>query len=303
MDNIGYLRIFQSVARARSFSRAAQVLGLPKATVSMSVRALEAAVGTRLLERTTRSVRVTHDGAIFLERSHGLLDAFDELLGMFRTMEASVKGRIRFAIPAGHVARDLILPHLRDFMTTYPSIELELSATDRPLDLVRDGFDCALHGGPSVDMSMVTRRFPDVEVGTFASPDYLQRYGTPETPQDLEKHRLIHYAPSFANRNVRFMYTEKGEIRSVSMPCAIVLDNSDALEDACVCGLGILQAPVPAVAQRLKLGSLVPLLPAYKGIPLQLALVYPNRRHMAHRMIVFLDWLEKVVRDHAPFSG
>ena len=187
MNTLEAMQIFIRVAELASFTRAADSLGIPKASASTAVQQLEASLGARLLHRTTRKVQMTHDGQAFYERSKDLLTDVDELQSMFQQGEQSLRGRLRVDMSGG-VARLFVLPQLADFMQAHPLIELELSSTDRLVDLVREGFDCVLRVGPLVDSSLVARPLGAFRIINCASPAYLERHGTPKTLDDLATH-------------------------------------------------------------------------------------------------------------------
>ncbi|SQA98723.1 D-malate degradation protein R [Cedecea neteri] len=199
MDKIHAMQLFVRVAELESFTRAADTLGLPKGSVSRQVQALETSLGTRLLHRTTRRVQLTQDGMVYYERCRDLLTNLDELDGLFQTDPASVSGRIRIDMPVT-LARGLIIPKLPGFLQQYPGIELELSSSDRMVDVVREGFDCVVRVGHLKDSGLVARPLGKFTMINCASPDYLSRFGYPENLDDLASHALVHYAQNLGTR-------------------------------------------------------------------------------------------------------
>ena len=194
MISLDRIHIFTRVAELASFTQAADALGLPKASVSNAVQQLEAALGTRLLHRTTRRVAPTQDGQVFYERCKDLLADADELQTIFQQPGAqALRGRVRVDMSTG-IARQAVIPRLPELLALHPLLELEISSTERRVDLVREGFDCVLRGGPVLDASLIARPIGHMRMANCASPAYLQRHGTPHTLADLATHQLVHYA-------------------------------------------------------------------------------------------------------------
>src|SRR5579871_3773642 len=197
MQNLEPIRIFLTVAEMRSFTHGADSLGIQKGRASMAVRKLEKDIGVRLLHRTTRSVQLTEDGRIFHARARDLLADVDDLHSMFASDRVALRGRLRIDLPS-EIARTTIVPALPDFMAAHPELELELSCTDRQVDLVQEGFDCVLRLGPIRDETLIARPLGLLRTANAASPAYLARYGVPRSLEDLRRqgHRAIHFAPT-----------------------------------------------------------------------------------------------------------
>ncbi|MEN3113499.1 LysR family transcriptional regulator [Uliginosibacterium paludis] len=291
MNTLEAMQIYARVAELTSFTAAAQQLGLPKASVSAAVRQLEALLGTRLLHRTTRRVQMTQDGQVFFERSRDLLADMDELQGLFRDGPAELRGRLRVDMPQA-VARDVVLPALADFLATHPGLEIELSSTDRRVDLVREGFDCVLRVGSLSDSSLIARPVGQYRMINCASPAYLARHGVPETLAELATHRLVHYVGSLGSRSGGFEYLDAdGQTRFVEMGGALTVNSTDTYKQACLAGLGIIQGPEAGLREELAAGRLVEILPAHRPAPMPISLLYANRRHLPRRVQVFMHWL------------
>ena len=294
MDAAESLRVFVRVAELGSFTRAADSLGTSKASVSAAVSQLEAALGTRLLQRTTRKVQMTQDGQGFYERAKQVLADIDDLQTMFQG-EAEISGRLRVDMPLG-VARHIVLPQLPSFIEAHPQVKIELSSTDRRVDVVAEGFDCIVRVGRLDDSSLVARPLGNFRLVNCASPAYLERYGTPQSLDDLAQHRLIDYAPSLGARAALFEYIDGDAVRTLEMNAAVAVNNSDAYQGACLAGLGIIQAPESGLGEHLASGRLVELLPQYRAAPMPVTLLYPNRRQLAKRARVFMLWLGDVMK-------
>ena len=291
------MHIFTRVAELASFTQAADVLGLPKASVSNAVRQLEAALGTRLLHRTTRRVAPTQDGEVFYERCKDLLADADELQTMFQQPGAqALRGRVRVDMSTG-IAHQSVIPQLPELLALHPLLQLEISSTERRVDLVREGFDCVLRAGVVLDNSLVARPVGRMRMANCASPAYLQAHGTPCTLADLATHQLIHYASNLGAKPDGFEYvTPDGkETKQLPMSGAITVNNADAYTAACLAGLGIIQVPAVGVREHIHNGQLAELLRAYAAPPMQLTLLYANRRNLSKRVRVVMDWLAETV--------
>ena len=301
MSRLEELRIFLHVAERGSFIRAAESLGLPKASVSLAIQRLEAAMGTQLLHRTTRRVQLTADGAQLMQRARDLLDDVEALQGMFRRDVTELRGRLRVDMSSG-LARHLVMPALPAFLAQHPGLELELSGTDRRVDVVREGFDCVVRVGVLDDNTLVARPLGQLDVVSCASPGYLRVHGTPRTLQDLDGHRLVHYVSTFGQRPLGFEYFDGQQYRTLSMAGTVTVNSGDGYAAAALAGLGIIQAPRLGLRQALHEGALVELLPQLPAEPMPVTLLYAQRRHLPTRMRVFMDWLaalfEQAVRTH-----
>lgn len=284
------LRVLQRVVEMGSFTRAADSLGLPKASVSTAIQQLEARIGTQLFHRTTRRVQITADGQAFYQRSRDVLDDMDELASMFQSDVGQLRGRLRVDMGSG-VARQFVLPRLPEFLERHPGVELELSATDRLVDLVREGFDCVLRGGQPQDSTLVARTLGAMRVVNCASPAYLAKRGTPTTLDDLGTHALVHYASTLGQRASGFEYFDGERYRLVPMGGAVTVNNVEAYQAAALAGLGIIQVPLMGVRSALSRGELVEVLPQLVAEPMPLTLLYAQRRHLPLRVRVFMDWL------------
>lgn len=297
MDRFHAMRAFVRVAELASFTRAADSLGQPKASVSLLVQQLENQLGARLLHRTTRRVSLTQDGQACYERCKDLLADAEEIEAMFQLEASQLRGRLRVDMNQA-VARDLVLPHLAEFLLAHPQLQLELSCTDRRVDLIREGFDCVVRVGGQVDPGLIARPLGQMEQINCASPAYLQRFGTPRSLKDLAEHRLVHYVPNLGARADGWEYQQDGETHSLEMPGALTVNSTDAYSQACLAGLGLIQAPRVGVQPYLADGRLVEVLTEYRAAPMPVFLLYPHRRNLSKRVQVFMDWLAGLVRPY-----
>mgnify|MGYP000129580449 CR=1 FL=1 len=296
MDQIDAMRIYTRVAELGSFTATADSLGVLKATVSNAVQQLENTLGTRLLHRTTRKVQMTQDGQTYYERCRDLLVDVDELNILFSAdNQTTLRGRLRVDLPLA-LARDLVIPRLPEFLKPHPQLEIELSSTDRRVDLVREGFDCVVRIGNVGDQNLIAVPLGSFEQFNCCSQAYLQQYGTPTGPDELGNHRLIHYAQTLGTRPQGFEYVSPRSSETVYVPMAgvITVNNSDAYREACRAGLGIIQAP--RVGTYLAEGTLVEVLPDYRPAPLPIMLLYANRRHLPLRVKAFIEWMKQIIQ-------
>lgn len=296
------LRIFARVADLGSFSRAAEQLGLAKGHVSTSIQRLEARLGARLLQRTTRSVRLTQDGEAFLKRCKELLDEAEGLQAMFAPGlgaaggGAGLTGRLRIDLPSSF-ARDYIIPRLPEFLNAHPQLEIGISTTDRRVDLVHEGFDCLMRVGNLGNSDLVARPLGSLRMENAASPAYLEKHGTPKKLADLARHRLVHYAPSLSTQDAGWEYFDAGAgaYRFHAMQAMVTVNGTDAYQAAALAGLGIIQAPSLGLRKAFAAGTLVPVMPKFTACPMPVSLLYAHRRQLAPRVQAVMAWLTDVV--------
>jgi DNA-binding transcriptional LysR family regulator len=291
MDRLHAMLAFVRVAELASFTRAADSLGLPRASVSLLVQQLENQLGARLLHRTTRRVSLTQDGQACYERCKDLLADAEEIEAMFQMAAGQLRGRLRVDMNQA-VARDLVLPQLAEFLAAHPQLQLELSCTDHRVDLIREGFDCVVRVG------LIARPLGQMEQINCASPAYLQRFGTPQALEDLARHRLVHYVPNLGAKADGWEYQRDGARLSLDMPGALTVNSTDAYSQACLAGLGLIQVPRVGVLPYLADGRLVEVLPEYRAAPMPVFLLYPHRRNLSKRVQVFMDWLAGLMRPY-----
>ncbi len=291
------LRVFCRVAELASFTKAAEQLNMVKGRVSTIVQLLETEVGSRLLQRTTRNVRLTPDGEIFLTRCKELLVDSDQLQGMFLPISGDLRGRVRIDMP-GLFAQELVLPKLSELLSAYPQLDLGISINDRRVDIVREGVDCVIRIGQLPDSDLVARTIGMMKMCNLASPAYLQQNGVPLSLGDLSQHRIIHYAHNLRNEDAGLRYALEGTVRTVPMRSALAVNNGVLLQVACLQGLGIMQISVPTCQRLIDSGELIEVLPEFTPPPLQASLLLPHRRHIAPRVEAVLNWLIQITRPH-----
>lgn len=290
------LRVFIKVAELASFTAAGAHLDMPKSRVSQRVKALEDQVGTRLLQRTTRAVRPTPDGEQFLARARRLLSEADELGAMFQST-SSLRGRVRIDLPVTF-SRDLVIPRLPELLAAHREIELEVSTTDRRVDVVREGFDCVLRIGALTEPGLIAKRLGVMPMVNCASPAYLQKYGTPRTLDDLEWHYIVHYSQALGAEPPGFEYHDGERWRERPMKRRVTVNTADAFLGACVAGLGIIQTPRAGVRASFAAGALVEVLPDHPCEPMPVSLVHAHARSVPKRVRAVMGWLEELVGPH-----
>lgn len=301
MDRIDLFRVFARVVECSSFTRAADVLGMPRSSVSAAVAELEARLGTRLLHRSTRRVAPTDDGKAFFERCLRVIADVEETENLFRRAGSRPTGRLCVDVP-GRIGRLIIAPALPEFFAAYPDIELELGVTDRVVNLVEEGRDCALRVGALGESSLVARFLGRLEFINVAAPAYLARHGVPAGPGDLDGHRVVNYASPSTGRVERWEWHDDGVLRSRPLPGSVTVNSAEAYIACCLAGLGLIQIPRYDVRRHLEAGELVAVMPSYTAPPAPVNLLYSHRQHLSRRLQVFVDWLQPLLRDQLLLS-
>lgn len=289
MDRFESMRVFTRVVERRSFTLAAEDLGLPRSTVTDAVKQLEARLGTRLLQRTTRHVSPTLDGEAYHRRCLALIADLEDAEAAFSGSKP--KGLLRIDVH-GTLARHFLLPHLPDFLDAYPGIELYMSEGDRLVDLVREGIDCVLRVGEPKDSDMIARRVARLAETTVAAPAYLERYGTPASIDALAQgHRMVGFRSSASGNLMPLEFTSGEELRQVTLPATVAVNGAESLVAAARLGLGLIQVPRYHLVPDFASGALVEVLADHPPRPSPVSLLYPRSRQLSPRVRVFIDWL------------
>ena len=291
MDRLESMRVFTRIVEQKSFSAAARDLGLPASTVTDAVKQLEARLGVRLLERTTRHVSPTLDGEAYYQRCLRILDEIEDAESAFSGAKPS--GLLRINVQGG-LARRLILPGLPCFFEEYPGIELHMSEGDRFVDLVREGFDCVLRAGEPQDSDMIARRLALLEEITAASPGYVEQFGQPRRWDALDGHRMIGFRSSATGGVLPLEFIVAGLRKTVTLPMTLSVDGAESYRAAARLGLGLIQVPRYALAEDFARGTLMPLLEDTPPSPTAVSLLYARGRQLSPRVRVFIDWIAKV---------
>ena len=292
------MHVFSRVAELASFTQAADSLGLPKASVSSAVQRLENRLGVRLLHRTTRKVVLTADGHAFYDRCRDALADMDELQTLFQAHSNNpLKGRVRMDMST-IIARQVVLPAVPDFLQQHPDLHVEVSSTERKVDLVREGFDCVIRAGKVTEPGLIARPVGFLRMVNCASPGYLSRCGEPLSLDDLSGHSLVHFASTLGARPTGFEVVAGDTLRSIAMAGAVTVNNAEAYQAACLAGLGLIQVPFVGVRDLLAQGHLREVLPLCVAEPMPLSLVYAHRRNLSTRVRVVMDWLHGLLDAH-----
>ncbi|TNE61045.1 MAG: LysR family transcriptional regulator [Alphaproteobacteria bacterium] len=288
MDRIDIMRLYVRIVERRSFAGAARDLHIPRPTATHAIQRLEADLGVRLLERTTRTVRPTRDGMLYHERCVALLAELDDMDNAFRAPEP--KGPLRVDLQ-GTIARFFVIPALPDFMARYPGIMLSLSEGDRMVDLIAEGVDCVVRAGTLASSSLVGRRITEFKQATLASPAYLARHGTPQTPANLAGHRMVAYSASKTGQPYPLEFMQNGQALQVPLPYDAIVQGAEIYTAAGVAGLGFIQVPRYRVRDQVRNGQLVPVLDDFPPPVMPVSVLYPESRHLSVRTRAFVDWL------------
>lgn len=295
VDRIDLFRVFARVVESASFTRAADMLGLPRSSVSAAVQELETRVGARLLHRTTRKVAPTQDGATFYERCQRLIADVEETENLFRQGAAGPHGKLKIDMP-GRIGRLIVAPALPEFLARYPEIDIDLGVTDRAVNLIEESVDGVLRVGPLSDSGLIARTIGDLPLINVASPGYLARHGLPKVPADLGGHLAVNFASPSSGRVEEWEWIEDGEVHAVSMRGRVTVNSAEAYIACALAGLGLIQIPAYDVKGYLAAGELVEVLPRHRAAPMPMTLLYPNRQHLSRRFQVFAEWLEQLLR-------
>ncbi|REC94144.1 LysR family transcriptional regulator [Kushneria indalinina] len=288
MDRFDEMRVFIRVAETCSFRRTAESLGMPASTISDAVRRMETRLGVRLLDRTTRVVAPTLDGEAWYQRCLAIVGEVEDAEGAFTG--GDVKGRLRVDVH-GTLARHFLLPALPDFLRAHPQLELVMSEGDRLVDLIREGVDCVVRVTEPADSDLIARRLGVLPETIVAAPEYLERHGSPSTPDELEGHRVVAFLSSKTGAPMDLELTIDDRTVTRRLPAALITTGAETMVSAARLGLGLIQVPRYHVADDIAAGRLVEVLSEYASAPSPVVALYPRDRQLSPRLRVFLDWL------------
>jgi DNA-binding transcriptional LysR family regulator len=291
MNQLLAIRAFARVVEAGSFTKAADSLDMPNATLSKLVQELETHLGVRLLQRTTRRVTVTPDGQQYYDKTALILRNLEDVDTSFNIARSKPRGSLRIDV-GGSTARDVLIPALPEFLALYPDIRIDLGVSDRSVDMVSDNVDCVLRGGALDNSSLVARPIGQAKMVTCATPAYLKQFGVPAYPDELKNgHRLVAYLLAQSGRAMPFRFQRDGEKTEIKVEHRVGVNESNGHMAAGLAGLGIIQTFAYAAKPALKDGTLVEILKPWRPAPYPFHVVYPQNRHVSHRLRVFIDWL------------
>ena len=299
MDQLLAMRVFARVVEAGTFTKAADSLQMPNATVTKLIQSLEAHLGVKLLQRTTRRVSVTPDGAAYYEKTGRFLKELGDIDSSFGNAQATPRGHLRIDC-GGSTATLLLIPALPEFLQRYPDIQIDLGVSDRHVDLIADNVDCVIRGGVLTDMSMIGRQIGAASWVTCATPVYLEQHGVPTHPDQLSTgHRVVSYLSARTGRVTPLRFSKGAEKLDLTLPHAVGVNDSNAHFAAGLAGLGIIQTFAYTAHAQIASGTLVPVLADWQPPPYPFYVVYPPNRHVSNRLRVFIDWIAERFADAA----
>ncbi|UMB75852.1 LysR family transcriptional regulator [Dickeya fangzhongdai] len=303
MDQLMAMRAFSRVVEAGNFTRAADSLAMPNATMSKLIQELEAHLGVRLLHRTTRRVTVTPEGREYYEKSTRILRDLEDIDGSFNAARSKPRGQLRIDI-GGSTACDVLIPALPDFLTHYPDIHIDLGVSDRTVDLISDNVDCVIRGGPLENSSLIARYIGSATFVTCATPSYLKCYGTPSYPEELKNgHRLVSFISPQNGKASPFRFERQGEKKEIKIDHRIGINESNAHLAAALAGIGIVQTFSYSAGKAIEEGVLTEILQEWRPAPYPFHVVYPQNRHVTHRLRVFIEWLLEIFPQRVKGAG
>ncbi|MFK4810366.1 LysR family transcriptional regulator [Devosia sp. ZW T5_3] len=291
MDRLDRMQLFVRIVERGSFTAAAADFGLSRSSTTEAIKRLEADLGARLLNRTTRHLTTTLEGQAFYLRCKSILADVEEAEASFR--DAQPHGLLRVdAHPL--LTRTFLLPKLSEFLTRYPKLDLQLGQGDRLVDLVREGVDCVIRAGQIADSTLIVRRLASITEITCASPTYLERHGHPDTIDDLQAHSAVGFISSRTGTVLPLEFVLDGDIRQVTLAARVTVNNSDTMADLARYGFGLIQAPRYRLQHDLDTGVLVEVLPRFRPPPIAISALYPQSQQTSLRLRLFLDWITEI---------
>lgn len=304
MDRFDAMQAFARVVETGSFTKAAATLHMSKTTVTQLIQQLEARLRVRLLNRTTRKVNVTADGAAYYERVVRLLIDMDDAETSLSSASTTPRGRLRVDVPSP-LARMLLIPALPEFFARYPEIQLTVGVSDRIVDIIGENVDCVVRGGEITDQSLVARHVGDLKLGIYATPGYLQRFGTPVHPRELKEgqHKTIGFLWFRTGKTLPYAMQRGEERIEVQARPQLTVDDGNAYLAAGLAGLGMLWLPQYMAKPHLSSGELLPLFEDWHMSPMPMYLAFPPNRHVSAKVRVFIDWIIELMAEHAPVIG
>ncbi len=295
MDKLNAMSAFVNVVEQQSFTKAAQILNLPRSTLTDAIKQLEFQLNTRLLLRTTRQVKATDEGHIYYERCKYILAYINESDHDF--LAAKPQGPLKIAVH-GIFAAHFILPKLDDFLTEFPQIQLQLTESDRYVDLIKEGIDCVIRIGQLNNSELIVRHLGDIQQVTLASPKYLEKYGTPQRLDDLQSHFMVGFYSSARQKPLPLEFVTGKKTQFFELPLKIQVNGANTYAAAAKQHLGIIQAPRYGYLSELEQGTLCQILTDYPVPSLPISLLYPSKTLVSPRQKVFIEWIVRLFQDN-----
>lgn len=293
MDRFDAMQLFIRIVELGSFTEAAGVLNVPRATATHAIKELEKRLGARLLDRTTRQVAPTLDGQAFYERSKRVLAELEDAETSLSTHVTDPHGTLRLDLHGAH-ATMIILPRIAQFRERYPNIEVVISSGDRLVHLVREGIDCVVRAGQPRDSSLVVRKLADMEQIICASPEYLSRHGTPQHPGELVQHQAVGFFSRGNDSRYPFSVMMDGQEAQFEASGWMSVSDAECYTSAALAGCGLIQVPRFRLQAHLQAGRLVQVLADWPCPDLPVCALYPFHRQLSPRVRVFIDWAREL---------
>lgn len=294
MDRLQAMQIFIRVAEAGSFVRAAETLSLPPSTVTSSIKGLEKYLQVRLFNRTKRRVNLTAEGLQYLAQCREILSLIEHTESSLTDSSKRPQGRLRVDMPGG-IAHFIVMSNLKDFYRRYPDIYLMIGVSDRQIDLVQEGVDCVIRTGELLNSTLVARPLGRFRWVTCASPKYLSEYGIPQSPEDLSRHRAVHYFSDQSRRNGELCFVQNSEPLSVAVSGQGAVNETGLYIKMCLEGFGLAQLAGNIVSEHLQKGTLVEVLTDWQPPSVPVSLLYPHQRFLSPAVRAFADWIEEII--------
>lgn len=304
MDRFDTMKAFVRVVEAGSFTKAAQTLHMSRTTVTQLVQQLEARLRLKLLNRTTRKVNVTEDGAVYYERIVRVLAEMEDIDASLPNASTSPRGQLRVDVPSP-LATMVLVPALPEFHARYPEIQFEMGASDRKVDVIGDNVDCVVRGGEISDQSLVARRVGELQLAAYAAPAYLQRLGAPMHPLELQDsaHRIVRFRWSRGNGGFPYAMRRGAERLTIQGRHVLSIDDGNTYLAAGLAGLGVLWLQAYMAKEHVATCALVALFEDWQIEPMPLYIAFPPNRHVSKKLRVFIDWIVELMEQHAPVTG
>ncbi|MGE1174945.1 LysR family transcriptional regulator [Pseudomonas sp. BW7P1] len=288
MDSLGSISVFVQVAETRSFTEAGRLQGVSSSAVGKSIARLEARLGVRLFHRTTRSITLTSEGALFLERCRKILAEVEAAEFELCDAASAPHGRLRVSLPQVH---ELVMPVMNEFMAMYPQIELDLDLTDRMVDVVEEGFDAVIRTGKPRDSRLMARPLGEFHRVLVASPAYLQTRGVPQTPADLAQHACLRHTFHATGKLEPWPLKHEEGTGESRLPTRLVSTSIEAVQHAALAGMGIACLPDFMINEAHRQGRLLRVLDHHIEHVGQFWILWPSSRHATAKLRVFIDHL------------
>lgn len=291
MSSFDSMQTFVAVVRLRNFTAAAESLGVTPSAVSKQISGLEERLGVRLLNRTTRSVSPTEAGTMFYQHCESILESINEAEKLVTDFDVAPRGKLRITAMSNFGRRELARI-LNDFAKDYPDISFDLHISDRPIDIVQDGFDFAIRIGTQEDSRLIAKPIAHQEIVICATPDYLKEWGTPKSLEDLHNHRILVVANAeYARTTWLRQFEKENNFSFASIERMLSVNDIDLVHEACIAGMGISALPTYIAEPHIQNGELVHLFPETE-IPVRtIKIVFPQNRYLANKSRAFIDFI------------